>query len=406
MMLVMLREALLALKANRLRSFLTMLGMIIGVGSVIAMLAIGQGVQARIEQSIKSMGSNLFIILPGATSSNGVRTGFGSAPNLTVEDATALKNTRHVIAVAPVVQSNAQVIYGTQNWNTTIIGSNADYFGLRDWVVTSGYAFDTPELQSAAQVALIGQQVASNLFGDNDPIGETLRIRNVPFQVIGVLGSKGQSLDGRDQDNTVVIPITTAQRKLAGSRFRSSVRLIMVQAESEAVMPQVEQDLRDQLRQRHRLSAEAEDDFTLQNLTAIAKTAAETTAILSLLLGAIAGISLLVGGIGIMNIMLVSVTERTREIGIRMAIGARPNAIRMQFLLEAILISLVGCFIGVGVGIAGAYAAAMAFELLVIVTLSSMLLAFGVAAAIGVFFGFYPANRAAKLKPIDALRYQ
>ena len=406
MILVMLREALLALKANRLRSFLTMLGMIIGVGSVIAMLAIGQGVQARIEQSIKSMGSNLFIILPGATSSNGVRTAFGSAPNLTIEDATALKNTRHVVAVAPVVQSSAQVIYGTQNWNTTIIGSNADYFGLRDWVVTSGYAFDAPELQSAAQVALIGKQVATNLFGDNDPIGETLRIRNVPFQVIGVLGSKGQSLDGRDQDDTVVIPITTAQRKLSGSRFRNSVRLIMVQAESEAVMPQVEQDLRDQLRQRHRLSAEAEDDFTLQNLTAIAKTAAETTAILSLLLGAIAGISLLVGGIGIMNIMLVSVTERTREIGIRMAIGARPNAIRMQFLLEAILISLVGCFIGVGVGIAGAYAAAMAFELLVIVTLSSMLLAFGVAAAIGVFFGFYPANRAAKLKPIDALRYQ
>ena len=406
MIMVMLREALLALKANRLRSFLTMLGMIIGVGSVIAMLAIGQGVQARIEQSIKSMGSNLFIILPGATSANGVRTGFGSAPNLTVDDAAALKNTRHVLAVAPVVQSNAQVVYGTQNWNTTIIGSNADYFGLRDWVVTAGYAFDEPELQSAAQVALIGQQVASNLFGDNDPIGETLRIRNVPFQVIGVLGSKGQSLDGRDQDDTIVIPISTAQRKLSGNRFRSSVRLIMVQAESEIVMPQVELDLRDQLRQRHRLSAEAEDDFTLQNLTAIAKTAAETTAILSLLLGAIAGISLLVGGIGIMNIMLVSVTERTREIGIRMAIGARPNAIRMQFLLEAILISLVGCFIGVGIGIAGAYVAAMAFDLLVIVTLSSMLLAFGVAAAIGVFFGFYPANRAAKLKPIDALRYQ
>ena len=253
MIMVMLREALLALKANRLRSFLTMLGMIIGVGSVIAMLAIGQGVQARIEQSIKSMGSNLFIILPGATSANGVRTGFGSAPNLTVDDAAALKNTRHVLAVAPVVQSNAQVVYGTQNWNTTIIGSNADYFGLRDWVVTAGYAFDEPELQSAAQVALIGQQVASNLFGDNDPIGETLRIRNVPFQVIGVLGSKGQSLDGRDQDDTIVIPISTAQRKLSGNRFRSSVRLIMVQAESEIVMPQVELDLRDQLRQRHRV---------------------------------------------------------------------------------------------------------------------------------------------------------
>ncbi len=406
MWLVMLREALLALRANRMRSFLTMLGMIIGVGSVIAMLAIGQGVQARVEQSIKSMGSNLFIILPGATSANGVRTGAGGAPNLTVEDARALGGTRGVLAVAPVVQSNAQVIYGAQNWNTTVIGSNADYFTLRDWSVSAGYAFDQPELQSAAQVALIGKQIASNLFGDASPIGETLRIRNVPFQVIGVLGSKGQSLDGRDQDDTIVIPITTAQRKLSGNRFRSAVRMIMVQAESEQAMPRVEQDLRDMLRQRHRLADDAEDDFTLQNLTALAKTAAETTAILSLLLGAIAGISLLVGGIGIMNIMLVSVTERTREIGIRMAIGARPGAIRLQFLLEAMMISLVGCLLGVVIGIAGAYAAAMAFDLLVIVTLSSMLLAFGVAGAIGVFFGFYPANRAAELKPIEALRFQ
>ncbi len=406
MWLVMLREALLALRANRMRSFLTMLGMIIGVGSVIAMLAIGQGVQARVEQSIKSMGSNLFIILPGATSANGVRTGSGGAPNLTVEDARALSGTREVLAVAPVVQSNSQVIYGAQNWNTTVIGSTADYFTLRDWSVSEGYAFDQPEQQAAAQVALIGKKIASNLFGDESPIGETLRIRNVPFQVIGVLGSKGQSLDGRDQDDTVVIPITTAQRKLTGNRFRTSVRMIMIQAESEQAMPRVEQDLRDTLRQRHRLAEDADDDFTLQNLTAIAKTAAETTAILSLLLGAIAGISLLVGGIGIMNIMLVSVTERTREIGIRMAIGARPGAIRMQFLLEAVMISLVGCLLGVVVGVVGAYAAAMAFDLLVIVTMSSMLLAFGVAGAIGIFFGFYPANRAAQLKPIEALRFQ
>ncbi len=403
---LMFREALLALKANRLRSFLTMLGMIIGVGAVIAMLAIGQGVQTRVNDSIKSMGSNLFIILPGATSANGVRSGYGSAPSLTVDDASALREITSVASAAPVVQSSSQVIYGAQNWNTYIVGSSADYFSLRDWTIASGYAFDQPEIQSAAQVAVIGKKIASNLFGNEDPIGETLRIRNLPFQVIGVLGSKGQSLDGRDQDDTIVIPITTAQRKLFGNRFRNSVRMIMVQATSEDAMPRVERDLRINLRQRHRLSDDAEDDFTLQNLTALANTAAETTAILSLLLGAIAGISLLVGGIGIMNIMLVSVTERTREIGIRMAIGARPNAIRLQFLLEAVVISLVGCIIGVGVGMGIALSVALIFDLLVIVTLSSLLLAFGVAGAIGIFFGYYPANRAAKLRPIEALRFQ
>lgn len=403
---LMLREALLALKANRLRSFLTMLGMIIGVGAVIAMLAIGQGVQTRVNDSIKSMGSNLFIILPGATSANGVRSGYGSAPSLTVDDANALREISGVSAAAPVVQSSSQVIYGAQNWNTYVVGSNSDYFQLRDWTISAGYAFDRPEIQSAAQVAVIGKKVASNLFGQEDPIGQTLRIRNLPFQVIGVLGSKGQSLDGRDQDDTIVIPISTAQRKLFGNRFRNSVRLIMVQAVSEEAMPRVERDLRINLRQRHRLSDDADDDFTLQNLTALANTAAETTAILSLLLGAIAGISLLVGGIGIMNIMLVSVTERTREIGIRMAIGARPNAIRLQFLLEAVMISLVGCIIGVAVGIGIALAVALIFDVLVIVTLSSLLLALGVAGAIGIFFGYYPANRAAKLRPIEALRFQ
>ncbi|MEO6698466.1 MAG: ABC transporter permease [Paraperlucidibaca sp.] len=403
---LMLREALLALKANRLRSFLTMLGMIIGVGAVIAMLAIGQGVQTRVNDSIKSMGSNLFIILPGATSANGVRSGYGSAPNLTVDDASALREVAGVLSAAPVVQSSAQVIYGAQNWNTYTVGSSPDYFALRDWTISAGYAFDATEVQSAAQVAVIGKKVASNLFGNEDPIGQTLRIRNLPFQVIGVLGSKGQSLDGRDQDDSIVIPITTAQRKLFANRFRNSVRLIMVQAVSEEAMPRVERDLRISLRQRHRLSDEAEDDFTLQNLTALANTAAETTAILSLLLGAIAGISLLVGGIGIMNIMLVSVTERTREIGIRMAIGARPNAIRLQFLLEAVVISLVGCVIGVGVGMGIALSVALIFDLLVIVTLSSLVLALGVGGAIGIFFGYYPANRAAKLRPIEALRFQ
>lgn len=403
---VMLHEALLALRTNRMRSFLTMLGMIIGVGSVIAMLAIGRGVQEQVDNSIKSLGSNLIIAFPGSTNAKGVRSSAGSAPSLTVEDASALRSTPGVRAVAPLVQSSAQIIYGTQNVSTSIAGSTADYFSIRDWRLAEGYAFAQPEVQGAAQVAVIGKVVAKDLFGDDSPLGETIRIRNVPFQVIGVLASKGQSIDGNNQDDTVVIPITTAQRKLAGSRFRSSVRLILVQADNEHVMPRLESDLRDNLRRLHRLSDDADDDFSLQNLTTIAKTAAETTAILSLLLGAIASISLLVGGIGIMNIMLVSVTERTREIGIRMAIGARPSAIRIQFLLEALMISLVGCCIGLLLGISSAYAVAQAFNLLVVVTLSSLLLAIGVAAAIGIFFGFYPANRAAQLKPIEALRFQ
>ncbi|MDO9621730.1 MAG: ABC transporter permease [Moraxellaceae bacterium] len=403
---VMLREALLALKANRLRSFLTMLGMIIGVGSVVAMLAIGQGVQEKVNESIRSMGANLFIVTPGSTSANGVRSGFGSAVSLTVDDATALVSARHVRAAAPVVQSSAQVIFGTNNWNTSIIGSNDDYFLVRDWPISQGYSFAEPEIRSAAQVAVIGKRVATELFGGADPIGQTIRIRNLPFEVIGLLSTKGQSLDGRDQDDSIVMPVTTVQRKLTGNRFRDSVRMIMVQAESEEAMPLAEKGMRSLLRQRHRLSADTEDDFTIQNLTALANTAAETTAILSLLLGAIASISLLVGGIGIMNIMLVSVTERTREIGIRMAIGAPPNAIRSQFLLEALMISLLGCLIGLLLGISGAWLVATLFDLLVIVTVWSMLLAFGVAAAIGIFFGFYPANRAAKLKPIEALRFQ
>ena len=403
---VMLREALLALKANRLRSFLTMLGMIIGVGSVVAMLAIGQGVQEKVNESIRSMGANLFIVTPGSTSANGVRSGFGSAVSLTVDDATALVSARHVRAAAPVVQSSAQVIFGTNNWNTSIIGSNDDYFLVRDWPISQGYSFAEPEIRSAAQVAVIGKRVATELFGGADPIGQTIRIRNLPFEVIGLLSTKGQSLDGRDQDDSIVMPVTTVQRKLTGNRFRDSVRMIMVQAESEEAMPLAEEGMRSLLRQRHRLSTDTEDDFTIQNLTALANTAAETTAILSLLLGAIASISLLVGGIGIMNIMLVSVTERTREIGIRMAIGAPPNAIRSQFLLEALMISLLGCLIGLLLGISGAWLVATLFDLLVIVTVWSMLLAFGVAAAIGIFFGFYPANRAAKLKPIEALRFQ
>ncbi|HQV41707.1 MAG: ABC transporter permease [Moraxellaceae bacterium] len=402
----MLREAISAMFANRLRSFLTMLGMIIGVAAVILMLAIGAGVQQQVNNAIASMGSNLFIVMPGATSANGVRTGYGGAVNLTLGDANAIKELSGVKYMAPLVQMNSQVIYGTNNWSTQVIGTNADYLGLRDWALTEGYVFDDAEMRSGAQVALVGQQIVENLFGGESPLGETIRIRNQPFQVIGVLTSKGQSLDGRDQDDTIIVPLTTSQRRLQGSRFRDMLRMIMVQAENEAAMPRVEAGMRQILRERHRLIEDQEDDFTVQNLTALANTAAETTAVMKLMLGAIASISLVVGGIGIMNIMLVSVTERTREIGIRMAIGARPADIRLQFLLEAVIISVAGCLIGVLIGVAGAFAVASTGKLLVLVTLSSMLLAFAVASGIGIFFGFYPANKAAKLKPIEALRYQ
>ena len=402
----MLREALSAMVANRLRSFLTMLGMIIGVAAVILMLAIGAGVQKQVNSAIASMGSNLFIVMPGATSANGVRTGFGGAVNLTLGDANAIKEIGGVKFMAPLVQMSSQVVYGTNNWNTQIVGSNADYLGLRDWQLTEGYVFDDAEMRAGAQVALVGQQIVENLFGGVSPIGETIRIRNQPFQIIGVLASKGQSLDGRDQDDTILLPLTTVQRRLQGSRFRDTLRMIMVQADNEEAMPRVESAMKELLRERHRLGDEQEDDFTVQNLTALANTAAETTAVMSLMLGAIASISLIVGGIGIMNIMLVSVTERTREIGIRMAIGARPADIRLQFLLEAVIISVAGCLIGVLFGIAGAYAVASTGKLLVLVTVSSMVLAFAVAAGIGIFFGFYPANKAARLKPIEALRYQ
>ncbi len=406
MFFTMMREAISAIYANRLRSFLTMLGMIIGVGAVILMLAIGNGVQKQVGDAIASMGSNLFIIMPGATSANGVRTGFGGAQNLNLGDANAIKELSGVRYMAPIIQMNQQVVYGTNNWNTQIIGTNADYLSLRDWGVVQGYAFDENEQRTGSQVALIGKQIVENLFAGQDPIGQTIRIRNNPFEVVGVLGSKGQSLDGRDQDDTIIIPLTTAQRRLQGSRFRDSLRMIMVQAESEAAMPRVESGIKALLRDRHRIGEGQDDDFTVQNLTALANTAAETTAVMSLMLGAIASISLLVGGIGIMNIMLVSVTERTREIGIRMAIGARPNDIRLQFLLEAVIISVAGCLIGVLIGVAGAVAVASTGKLLVLVTLSSIVLAFTVATGIGIFFGFYPANKAARLKPIEALRYQ
>ena len=403
----MLSEAWHAMSANRLRTFLTMLGMVIGVGAVVLMMAIGEGAQRAIKKSIDSMGSNLFVVLSGSSNSIGVRTGTGNAPTLNINDAAAVADLTDIAMVAPINTGNAQIVYAGNNWNTSVIGTVPDYFNIRSWNVEEGYVFTETDIRSATRVALIGKTVAENLFGDEtSPVGKTIRIKNNPFIILGVLERKGQSLDGRDQDDTVIVPISTAQRKVFGNQIPGSVRMIMAQAKSEKVMSIAEDSINGLLRQRHNIRESMDNDFSLRNLTAMANTAAETTKTMSLLLGAIASISLLVGGIGIMNIMLVSVTERTREIGIRMAIGARERDILLQFLLEACAISIVGCFIGVMIGLGGAYMIEKAFGLEIQVSMNSIALAFSVAASVGVFFGFYPASKAAKLHPIEALRYQ
>jgi len=402
----MLREAWRAMTENKLRTFLTMLGMVIGVGAVILMLAIGQGAQVLVRQAIASMGSNLFIVLSGFSTAAGVRSGSGNVPTLTVRDARAIAELPSIAAVAPMQPGSSQLVYGSNNWNTQVYGTTPSYLDVRDWRLASGYAFTDTEMRSASRVALIGQTVVQQLFGDEDPVGKTLRIRNSPFVVIGVLARKGQSMDGRDQDDTVLVPLTAAQRTLFGSQFPDSVRMILVQAASEQMMVRAERAMTELLRERHRIPEGGDLDFTIRNLSAVADVQAQTTKIMSLLLGAVASVSLVVGGIGIMNIMLVSVTERTREIGIRMAIGARRRDILLQFLLEAIIVSVVGCFIGVLLGVGGALLVTQTTGTYVVVTAASVLLAFLVAAAVGVFFGFYPARKAAGLKPIDALRYQ
>jgi putative ABC transport system permease protein len=402
----MLGEAWRAMGANRMRTVLTMLGMVIGVGAVVLMMSIGQGAQYAIQQSISAMGSNLFILLSGHTSTGGVRSASGEAHSLTVNDADAIAELPGVQTVAPIHPGNAQIVYGPNNWNTSIIGSTPAYLDARSWPLASGSVFTASDVRSATRVALIGQTAAQNLFGDEDPVGKTIRIRQSPFTVLGLLSTKGQGMDGRDQDDTIIIPLTTAQRNVFGTPFPGTVRMVMVQATTQEIMPVVEKSMTELLRQRHRIREGQDPDFSLRNLTAVADSAAESTRVMSLLLGAIASVSLLVGGIGIMNIMLVSVTERTREIGIRMAIGARERDILLQFLLEAIIISVVGCFIGLLLGISGALLTQAMTGTMVIISGSSVLVAFGVAATVGIFFGFYPAKKAARLDPIEALRYQ
>lgn len=403
----MLSEAWHAMGANRLRTFLTMLGMVIGVGAVVLMMAIGEGAQQSIKRSIDSMGSNLFVILSGSSSMSGSRSASGNSSALNMNDATAVGDLDDIGAIAPISTGNAQIIYAGNNSNTPIVGTTPSYFSIRRWDVESGELFSEADVRSANRVALVGKTVVENLFGDDiDPIGKTIRIKNSPFLILGVLEGKGQSFDGRDQDDTIILPITTAQRKLFGNQIPGSVRMIMAQAKSEKYMGVAEESINDLIRQRHNIRENTESDFSVRNLTAMAKTASDTAKTMSMLLGAIASISLLVGGIGIMNIMLVSVTERTREIGIRMAIGAREKDILLQFLLEACVISIVGCVIGVGLGLGGALLVKKMVGAEILISMQSIVLAFSVAASIGVFFGYYPASKAAKLHPIEALRYQ
>ena len=403
------RVALRALRVNKLRSMLTMLGIIIGVGAVITMVGVGGGAQARVAEQIQSLGSNLIIVLSGSTTSGGIRLGQGSQLTITEEDANAIaREVSSIQASAPSMRGNAQVVYGNLNWATGIQGVTADYSEVREWPVAAGRFVTSEDVDGATKVALLGQTTAQNLFGDSDPLGQVIRIKKVPFTVIGMLDRKGQNSWGQDQDDVVLIPLSTAKKKVLGVSQANAraVGAISVKVRPGEDMAEAEAQIRALLRQRHRLQPYQDDDFTLRNLSEILQTQEESSKVMTYLLAAIASVSLLVGGIGIMNIMLVSVTERTREIGLRMAVGARGRDILMQFLVEAVTLSLIGGVIGIVLGLGGSRAISQFAEWRTQVPPQAVAMAFGFAAAVGVFFGFYPARKAAQLDPIEALRYE
>lgn len=402
-----LKMATVSLRINKMRSILTSLGIIIGVSAVIIMLAVGAGASKKIAAEMESMGSNLLMIRSASAKSGGVRMGAGTKPTLTLKDAAAIEEkARGVLAVAPYSSEAQQLTYGNQNWSTSVGGTTMAYFLIRNYEVESGRGFLPDDAKNGTKVVIIGQTVSTELFGDVDPIGKTIRIGNIPFRVIGLLKSKGSSGMGQDQDDIVFIPITTAQRKVFGTDFPGTVNMISVKAQNDEVINLTQEDIYEILRSRHHIGSKQNDDFEIRNLAEMQETIKSTTKTMSLLLGAIAGVSLIVGGIGIMNIMLVSVTERTKEIGIRMAIGAKASDIRIQFLIESFLLSMAGGLIGVIIGIVGAYLMHSLAGMNIAVTLPSICLALGFSATIGIVFGYYPAYKASLLNPIEALRYE
>jgi len=405
----LLRIALRALAVNKLRSALTMLGIVIGVGAVIVMIAVGAGAQARVEEQIRALGSNLLLVMPGSTTAGGVRLGFGSASTLTEDDVAALNREIPEGLAAPALRGTAQVVWGNTNWSTQIYGTTPEYLDVRQWPLAAGRAFEPAEMAAAAKVCLIGATVAKQLFGAADPLDQSIRIKRVPFTVIGVLDVKGQSLMGTDQDDLILVPIKTARSRVLGTASAArnrTVGTIWVKVADGIDTKGVEEQVRALLRQRHRIQPGADDDFSLRNLAEVMAAQEASSRVLALLLAAVASVSLLVGGIGIMNIMLVSVTERTREIGLRMAVGARTRDILGQFLVEAVTLSLIGGLAGVALGIGTSVVIAELAGWRIVLSPEAVGLAVAFAFVIGVFFGFYPARKAARLNPVEALRFE